>query len=487
MADQTYPNFVASRSSAGALLDADGVTIVRSGTTYKSTMSAIATYMAAAMAALTPQFTAIELGHATDTTISRVSAGRIAVEGSNVLMASDLAANVATFLATPSSANLAAMMTDETGSGANVFATSPTLVTPVLGVASATSINKVAITAPATGSTLTIADGKTLTASNTITFTATDGSTLAIGAGGTLGSAAYKATGTSGNTVPLLDGANTFSDVQIVTKTSAAAKTTPLTLRNSSGSSGTITELLFVPSTSDTRAAAIQASQNGLNQISLKFLVSNADVPAQALSINNDLSATFSGDISINKATATLDLLSSGSNVTTVAIRNGSRYDDIRNTSTGLMVRCDTSGTPKSFLFGSSGGFVVGSPTGGDKGVGTINGTAVYDDNVLLTDLVLDLAVAGSFDKVKYAKHPIANLVQPWWFDPDQYAEFWKANRYLPGMISWGDEKRRPSTGEVATRLTGVVETHAVLLANDNDRIKALQDRVAELEAKLAA
>jgi hypothetical protein len=40
---------------------------------------------------------------------------------------------VATFLGTPSSANLAAAVTDETGSGALVFATSPTLVTPVLG------------------------------------------------------------------------------------------------------------------------------------------------------------------------------------------------------------------------------------------------------------------------------------------------------------------------------------------------------------------
>lgn len=42
-------------------------------------------------------------------------------------------ANVLTFLGTPSSANLAAAVTDETGSGALVFATSPTLVTPVLG------------------------------------------------------------------------------------------------------------------------------------------------------------------------------------------------------------------------------------------------------------------------------------------------------------------------------------------------------------------
>jgi hypothetical protein len=54
---------------------------------------------------------------------------------------SGLGANVATFLATPSSANLASAVTDETGTGVLVFATSPTLVTPVLGAATATSIN----------------------------------------------------------------------------------------------------------------------------------------------------------------------------------------------------------------------------------------------------------------------------------------------------------------------------------------------------------
>lgn len=41
--------------------------------------------------------------------------------------------NVGTFLATPSSANLQSALTDETGTGAAVFATSPTLVTPLLG------------------------------------------------------------------------------------------------------------------------------------------------------------------------------------------------------------------------------------------------------------------------------------------------------------------------------------------------------------------
>jgi hypothetical protein len=48
-----------------------------------------------------------------------------------------------------------------TGSGSVVLATSPTLTTPDIGVATATSVNKVAITAPATSATLTIADGTT--------------------------------------------------------------------------------------------------------------------------------------------------------------------------------------------------------------------------------------------------------------------------------------------------------------------------------------
>ena len=50
-----------------------------------------------------------------------------------------LGANIPAFLATPSSTNLRAAVTDETGTGSLVFATSPTLVTPALGTPS--SIN----------------------------------------------------------------------------------------------------------------------------------------------------------------------------------------------------------------------------------------------------------------------------------------------------------------------------------------------------------
>jgi hypothetical protein len=73
-----------------------------------------------------------------------------------------------------------------TGSGSFVGSISPAFTTPSLGVATATTINKMAITAPATGSTLAVADGKTLTVSNTLTLTGTDSSSVAFGAGGTV-------------------------------------------------------------------------------------------------------------------------------------------------------------------------------------------------------------------------------------------------------------------------------------------------------------
>jgi len=67
-----------------------------------------------------------------------------------------------------------------TGTGSNVLAISPALTTPTLGVATATTINKVALTAPASGSTLTIADGKTLTANASLTLAGTDAKTLTV-------------------------------------------------------------------------------------------------------------------------------------------------------------------------------------------------------------------------------------------------------------------------------------------------------------------
>jgi hypothetical protein len=80
--------------------------------------------------------------------------------------------------ASTTSVQLASVLSDETGTGSAVFANTPTLVTPVLGAATATTINKVTLTQPATGSILTILDGKTLTANNSLTLAGTDATTI---------------------------------------------------------------------------------------------------------------------------------------------------------------------------------------------------------------------------------------------------------------------------------------------------------------------
>jgi len=63
-----------------------------------------------------------------------------------------------------------------TGSGSVVLATSPTLTTPTIGAATATSVNGLTITS-STG-TLTVTNGKTLSASNTLTLAGTDSTTM---------------------------------------------------------------------------------------------------------------------------------------------------------------------------------------------------------------------------------------------------------------------------------------------------------------------
>lgn len=74
-----------------------------------------------------------------------LTAGLLTSSANGTVSVTALGTGVATLLSSFSSANLAAALTDKTGSGAAVFANTPTLITPILGVATATSINGASI------------------------------------------------------------------------------------------------------------------------------------------------------------------------------------------------------------------------------------------------------------------------------------------------------------------------------------------------------
>ena len=92
---------------------------------------------------------------------------------------SGLGANVAAFLATPSSANLAAALTDETGTGANVFATSPTLTTPISATLTAPASTNLTLAGGSSGASLVLGQGAnggaTITTVGSGVLTATGG------------------------------------------------------------------------------------------------------------------------------------------------------------------------------------------------------------------------------------------------------------------------------------------------------------------------
>lgn len=142
----------------------DGNIIVGDGTNWVAESGDTARISLGVGTTDSPQFTAVNIGHATDTTIARVSSGVISIEGVTLARFADHLGN---FAAT-TSAQLAGVISDETGSGALVFATSPTLVTPALGTPSSVTLTN--------GTGLPVSTGISGLAAGVATFLATPSS-----------------------------------------------------------------------------------------------------------------------------------------------------------------------------------------------------------------------------------------------------------------------------------------------------------------------
>jgi hypothetical protein len=105
--------------------------------------------------------------------------------------------NVQAFLAVPSSANLRAAMTDETGTGSLVFATTPTLVTPVITNPTVTTgtFTSPALVTPVIG----VATGTSLSTTGNQVISSVGKHGYATGSGGTVIQGSSKSTGVTLN------------------------------------------------------------------------------------------------------------------------------------------------------------------------------------------------------------------------------------------------------------------------------------------------
>lgn len=170
---------------------------------------------------------------------------------------SGLGTGVATWLATPSSSNFAAAITDETGTGAVVLATSPTLVTPALGTPSSVTLTNATglpvstgisglgtnvaaslANAMSSGTIATLAGSEALTNKtyNGMTITANTGTLAVANAKSVTFSNSYTLAGTDGTTITLP--ATTSTVAKLSGNDFTAANTVTLTALGTTPTSG---------------------------------------------------------------------------------------------------------------------------------------------------------------------------------------------------------------------------------------------------------
>ena len=148
-----------------------------------------------------------------------------------------------------------------------------------------TSINKMAITAPATSSTLAVADGKTLTANKTLTLDGTDSTTQTFP--------------TTSATIARTDAAQTFTGAQTFSNTIIPSQTAGIvgTTTNNNASAGSVGEYLTTGLVGLTTAGANNVFTD---PNSLSLTAGDWDVSMICIAIGTALVSYYDGGVSTN-------------------------------------------------------------------------------------------------------------------------------------------------------------------------------------------
>jgi hypothetical protein len=150
-------------------------------------------------------------------------------------------------------------------------------------------------------------------------------------------------------------------------------------------------------------------------------------------------------------------------------------YDDAHVTYPGE-IHCITNDEIR-MRFTLDGSTVIGNPTGGGKGFGTINvENGVFDDGVQLTDYVLEQYFGAPITDPKRQDY-----VRPTLKEALHLARTEFRLHALPSRAEW--EKQRLSMGELAQRLWQTCEEQFTYIIELDKACKALERYVSEAEA----